>query len=110
MGKEEHTCQLAVFQPAVTRCQCKRQIATHCQLKAWPSTQATQAPSLPTRTTPCRPGLASLHREGSAPTTEESITGEEGVTTTGMAVPTIQTTHPIYNPQAGTSSPLTTGR
>merc|ERR550532_1657262 len=101
MGKEELTLQTA-FQPAATECQCKGQIATRCQLKAWPSTPI-QAPSLPTLTTPCRPGSVSLRREGSAPTTEESTT------TTGMAVPTIQTILPICNPRADTSSPLTTG-
>ena len=110
-GKEELTSRpAAAFQPAATRCQCKARIATHCQLKAWLSIQAIQAPSLPTRTTPCRPGSASLHREESAPTTEESITGEAEVTTTDMAVPTIQTTHQICSQRAGTSNPLTTGR
>ena len=96
----------AVGQPAAaTQCQCKDQIATHCQLKAWPSTHI-HLPSLPTPTTPCRPGLVSPRREGSVPITGESITEEEP--TMDMEVPTIQATRPICNPQEGISSPLTT--
>merc|ERR1719150_2900214 len=36
---------------------------THCQHRAWRARTRTKAPSLPTHTTPCRPGWASPPHE-----------------------------------------------